>query len=359
MTLYRTEWYNSIPVYYNKLDTNMTQPQVTWEYSPHTEAQRIVFIAQLIKSYFYQKQGFTVLPTEQTYKEHAIYFPDLPIIHTQSFWDEIQVGDCSRLSVSPSLNMRLIESITPFCAPPPTQLHQEVDLLFPQIFERLSQFIPKIVTPFRQIEIRQTRFGSEGSSIRESNEDEHMARIYVRFDQNISAVVVAFLIRAIDNTPAGTFPSMRWEEKQSLIDFIVRDTSIAELVPHKKGTLVTLREDTDADLKRKSDQFLTTLGFPSRQLFSETTPGTILLNDTPIAFKQKEFQVMSLLVKKRHTIVSINEVAAALWNNESSDRYSLYAISKVIERIRKTIKACGIFPGIIETHRGQGFLLND
>ena len=69
--------------------------------------------------------------------------------------------------------------------------------------------------------------------------------------------------------------------------------------------------------------------------------------------------MLRLLIQKRRRIVKHDEIGYSLWKNECQEKFSLYAIAKVIERIRVTIENSGVHPGIIETRRNQGFVLND
>lgn len=56
-------------------------------------------------------------------------------------------------------------------------------------------------------------------------------------------------------------------------------------------------------------------------------------------------------------LVSFNEVADAIWNDASDEKFSLYSLSKFAEKIRKKLENLGIQKELIKTVRGKGYIL--
>jgi DNA-binding response OmpR family regulator len=56
-------------------------------------------------------------------------------------------------------------------------------------------------------------------------------------------------------------------------------------------------------------------------------------------------------------VVSFESCAKAVWGNECDEKFSLYALAKIVENLRKKIYASGINNDILKTVRKKGYLL--
>lgn len=336
----------------------MTYPETVWEYSKDTEAQRILFVARMIQSYFYQIKGFLVLPKVANRSVSTIYFPNLPIVHHPYFWQIVQNFTQNEEKTPKDLLGQLKNDIT--LSQPPMKIREEWEKIAPQFWEMLRTFIPEIGATIKKLVIRQTEFGSQGSSVTRIKKEPGVVTIYLRFDAKLSHIASAFFIATLDNaSPKGMLYGFKWEERQAIGDFLLTHTSLATLFPKHESTLLSVRSYIKEEQKAASKRFLTELGFPPKKLFEVNEHQQIVVNDQTIPLRKKEQDVLTLLIEKRNQVVSTNHIAQRLWAEDSDQRYSLYAISKVIERLRKHVQAAGIYPEIIETRRGQGFILND
>lgn len=75
-----------------------------------------------------------------------------------------------------------------------------------------------------------------------------------------------------------------------------------------------------------------------------------------ILTKQEEQLIMAFI--KNNGFLSKREIADAIWAENSNDKYSEWAISKLISTIREKFKLIGIAPENITTLKGRGFRLN-
>lgn len=336
----------------------MTYPETVWEYSAESEAKRVVFVAEMIQSYFYQKKGFLVLPEIATKSVNTIFFPNLPIVHHQIFWERVRETATNEgklpLDIAGQLKNEIVK------ATPPTLIRGQWEKCAPQFWRELNQFLPEIASKITRLTIRQTAYGSRASSVRKDKALPGEVTIYLRFDAQISHIPAAIFIATLDNvSEKGLLKGFTWEERQSIGDFLMRHTSLAKIFPHHESTILSVRKDINESLRQKAKNYVTELGFPPKQLFEVNENNQVVLNKKCITLRPNEQHVFSLLIEKRNQIVTTEEIAARLWSTDTENRFSLYAISKVVERLRKQVQAVGIFPGIIETRRGQGFVLND
>ena len=63
------------------------------------------------------------------------------------------------------------------------------------------------------------------------------------------------------------------------------------------------------------------------------------------------------LYKSKKKIVSYDKISEKLWKNEP-DKFSLWAISQIIKRLRKKLSDYFINPNTIRSRRGEGYVFN-
>jgi DNA-binding response OmpR family regulator len=78
-----------------------------------------------------------------------------------------------------------------------------------------------------------------------------------------------------------------------------------------------------------------------------------------ISLTEYESLALKLLIEERRTAVSYDELADAIWGVDADEKFSITAITKLIERPSKTIENNGVFPSIIQTCKGYGYMLVD
>lgn len=86
----------------------------------------------------------------------------------------------------------------------------------------------------------------------------------------------------------------------------------------------------------------------------------ILINRVPVdtMLSRKEYRLFRLLLEKRNTIVTREEVAAALWPGEGAEAYSDWAIDQTVARLRKRFDGLTIPPDALRVVRGKGYLFS-
>ena len=82
--------------------------------------------------------------------------------------------------------------------------------------------------------------------------------------------------------------------------------------------------------------------------------GIIKNNDYEVYLSKNEMMILKILVLKRGTIVSREEIMSELWNSEEFVDDNTLTVN--ISRLRGKLKDAG-FENIIETRKGQGYIL--
>ena len=80
-------------------------------------------------------------------------------------------------------------------------------------------------------------------------------------------------------------------------------------------------------------------------------------NGDKVDLTKKEFLVLRLLYKSKSKFVSYDKIGEVLWK-ENPDKFSLWAISQIIRRLRKKLSDYFIPPQTIRSVRGEGYILN-
>jgi DNA-binding response OmpR family regulator len=73
-------------------------------------------------------------------------------------------------------------------------------------------------------------------------------------------------------------------------------------------------------------------------------------------FSPREKAILNLLLSKSGVLVTTDEIGDILFSKQP-ESYSLYAISKFIQRLRDKLEQNGLSGSFIQTKRGEGYLL--
>ncbi|MDH7476588.1 MAG: helix-turn-helix domain-containing protein [Microgenomates group bacterium] len=322
----------------------MTCPKTIWEYSRMTEAERIIQTAYHIKSGFYQKKGFFVLPYNIKKNPKIIYFPELKFNQIDAFWDNPDINTVA--SKLPKLTINYQSSFN---------LWSTIEAHF---WVMVNKQFPKMFAEIKKVIIRPTEFGSicTANSTWQKNDNKTIV-IYLRIDADYSHIAEAIFIDRLWRIKS--YDNYSWEEKESIIDFIIKNTELNKLFPNYKKTLQAVRQKQQALWAKDSDNYLQSLGFNLGKKVFSIENNDIYIKNKKMAIKGYEKMVLSLLINKRNTVVSFDEIADSIWKNNPGEKFSLYAITKLIQRIREKIKFYNILPEILQTQKKQGYMLVD
>jgi len=98
------------------------------------------------------------------------------------------------------------------------------------------------------------------------------------------------------------------------------------------------------------------LGIPTSQKIFSLNGLTPEIHKKPIKnLSAKEKIVLRLLIQKSGKVVTFDELGEAIFSKESD--FSLYAITKTIERLRNKLEQNKISGSYIQTLRGYGYIL--
>jgi len=210
------------------------------------------------------------------------------------------------------------------------------------------------------LEIRPTLYGSVATAYSTWLKDNKEFVIYIRKDADVSHIPEAIFIDRLAAYGRAKESDSSWEEGEAIIDFLLTETELANLFPDYKETLTALRNFQQGKLIKESKEYLRSLGIYLERVF-EIKNSKILVRGKPsnIILSPTQEKILRFLITKRQKVVSFNEIAEIIWGEDSYDKFSEYAITKTIQRLREKIALMGVFPQIIQTVKKSGYVLLD
>jgi hypothetical protein len=335
--------------------------QTTWEYSLKTEADRLLHATRQIASGFYKANGFFVLPhgtKEDIYSQPVVTLPDLPYLTIPRFWEQSSRIDVSTLPIKvPSSLLNQTQALLKSQSLP-TPNFSAIQKLWnkhqDEIIAMIYSLIPNRKDSITNIHIWPTCFGT-GSSFSVSKHPPETVYIYLREDHTIYTIVEAILT-SITRHDVYEQLGATWSESEAIVDWLVKYSPLATLLkkisPVQRpivGTIPNIRQKQKGSLLQKSDAFLAKIGAPI--IKPKNLDPDQMTNLTPT-----DKALLSLLIKASPSVVTFDQISDTLQTTNPDD-FSLYAITKQVQRLRDKLEQNGISGSFVQTKRGEGYLL--
>lgn len=329
-----------------------------WERSKRTEAKRILQTAHQIAVYFYQINGFLVVPhtVNSTNQHHTVIFPDIEFTNIHNFWNLAKRINVDDPIVAPQDLLEEIAKLLPYKTFPLSHLQNAWGKLEEPVLKTIFDLIPDTKEILQTITIFPSQFGTKSSFNLPTIENPHM-EIYLRYDSSIvnvaEAILTALTRDSITNVLKGT-----WAESEIIADWLITQSKLKDVLKDYihlfQPTISITRDNQQTQLKTINDDFLKNLGFfPHHSLLSLQNESIYFNSQLLTGLTEKEHDVLKKLVEKGR--VTTDEVAGILFTSE--DNFSLYAIAKFIQRLRKKLELNGLTGSYIQTIRGYGYSL--
>ncbi|MFA7300827.1 MAG: helix-turn-helix domain-containing protein [Candidatus Shapirobacteria bacterium] len=329
----------------------------TWEYSVKTEAERLIHVAHSISNGFFKTNNFVVLPYSSNSKNSSIVtFPDLPYQKISRFWKTVKTIDVDNLPLK--IDPKLADDVKKMVVDNKlnTAKFEKIKILWEEVetevINEIYKVIPSKANFIKQIIIFPTVFGTNCSFNWRNDFGEIF--IYLRQDQGIHAIVEA-IITSITREDVYEKLDGVWAESEIITDYLVTQTSIGQVLQKYEKTemylptLKGIRGKEQLKLIQESDEFYKKLGIQiEKKQFS--------VNDFE-NLTETEKNLLNTLIKNENQITDFDTIGGAIFKND--DDFSLYAISKTIQRLRDKFEANGISGSYIQTLRGKGYVLKN
>ncbi len=196
-----------------------------------------------------------------------------------------------------------------------------------EFITKLSRYFPNFSSI--DILISPSLYGSMGSF----KVKDDTVFIFPRYDRGIiglQKLMIQSIVRFYN-------PDLRWEE---IVDESTKIQNI--LFPNKKGLFKILDTQFVGGLAEESAKYLEKLKVPSKKIV-----------DKPDNLTKSENIVFNLLLRNKNKLVTFDEIADWLWKDKSEEKFSEYAITKLIERLKKKLPK-----NMVHAQRSIGYLLH-
>lgn len=337
---------------------NWTQPTVNFTHSPELEARRILFVAGSLSRGWYQKHNFLVLPKlESRSPSSQVILPDLPYSSIPRFWESVTKLKLITPQLAPT---RLLSATESLCKPfyksklyvsHLSDLEKSYNQVKDNFWNNLFTLFPSYSSRLKDITIISSQYGSS-SSFNLARDQGSSITIYLRSDTKIDKLLWSIL-SALFRPKMQDKHKYSWDEVEAVIDWLMSESSLACSISHPHPTLTNLRANQLSQYRQSSEKYLTSLGI-SGVLRLEKHGSIYIYGDSKITdLTAKQQILLDLFLAKRGLTVSYEEIAVALWPGNND--WSLYALTKEIQRLREMIKSYGISAPLILAHRKQGY----
>ena len=338
-----------------------------WKYSLETEAQRLLHCAYQMAVGFYRVNNFIILPyTPKTKNALIVTFPDLPYNTIPRFWDRVKKINIDDFPLQIKSNLlRQTTTLLKNANLPAPDLQKTKKLwekAGDKILNEIYRIMPAKRDRIKKIVIHPTSFGTT-CSFNLSKKGVDYVEMYLRQDQGISTIAEAILTSLIRPDIYEKLGGV-WQESEIVADWLLTQSSLAGVIRkyEKKSNFVPTIKGTrikqQAKLLQESEDFYQKLGLPVNQKVFKLNGLTPEIYQKPVEnLSPTEKAILRLLIQKANNVSTFDELADTLFPSE--ENFSLYAITKTIQRLRTKLEENGLSGSYIQTLRGQGYILKN
>lgn len=346
--------------------------KTNWIIDDSFEPYRILYTAKSIANGFYKLNKFNIVPYEEYGQilrntPTQVIFPRLNISKFPKFWERVISAkvDQSKMESSDKALINFIKreinnyELQKIDYDNQIQKWEEIGK---ELFDAIINVVNLKKSDIIKLNIYVTRFGP-GGSFNLYKDTSYELDLFMREGSKISNIV-SCLVSGITRSSLAKSMNSTWQESTVVVDWILKESLVGEIlnkygVNKKIGTVESLRSNQNTKYNQISEKFYGDLGLPSEQFKLQIEDNIILYGQKKLkGLSMREELLLRKLISKEGSVVSYDDVSELIYNNPEKD-FSLYSISKSIQRLRDKLDSNGIYSGYIETVRGKGFKLAD
>lgn len=369
-------------------------------YDPVVEAKRLIFTYYQIKTGFYLNKGFRISTNQEKADSNTILIPKLDSSLSDKIWRNISYSLLYHYSGN------LITELTEYLSQNNHLVTaKEIRTIRELWFEKSPIFWKKIRRNFTPeisftspLKIMIARFGSLGSFPNPFDPSYMPPHFYLALRFNSGPHTLAQIILLFLYYPLTAKLSFNWYQLKSLVDFILENDYLKDLfnfdypekISYTHRSVFDQEEINDFQEKIKKDtqklhyrtftNFLryqqNLLNKGQKNLFYaqkerplpqiQSLMGNVSIEKNNLYYQGKEIEhdftsqeieVLKSLVSAQDQTVCLDEIAQKIWQENVYTKYSPWAISSLIYRLRKKLNVLGLKKIEIETIKNQGFQL--
>ncbi|OGG07172.1 hypothetical protein A2872_04045 [Candidatus Gottesmanbacteria bacterium RIFCSPHIGHO2_01_FULL_42_12] len=306
-------------------------PKVIFVNDVDHQVDYLCFLAQEIAANKFTDRNFTVLPYLIPHQTQTVYFPDLN--YPKKFLNAVKKTGKSVGQKFPTVITQMVKPQIKVPAKLPAFDVKPfwTDLAQIGFFDFEIKTITVLLTPF-----------GPGASFNFPSKGE----IYLTFraDRDISDLprsIVSALVLYKNGRP-GKSNELYWKNR-FYAEFLARDTILRKYCP-----VIPQPEIRPEDLKAAQI-------YKQKYWFKASKPLTLEFGKYLSPTQDRLFK---RLFANRGQILTHDQIAQILWGDDSLEKFSLWAVTKIIQKIRSKIKKHGGEANNLKTVYGKGYIID-
>ncbi|MBP9759069.1 helix-turn-helix domain-containing protein [Candidatus Dojkabacteria bacterium] len=340
---------------------------VVWIYNKNNDIFRISYTFSRIFSGYYNDRGIPLVFNNSNVKEKNVVrlpkFNPAQMLLYQKYFPPIPYD---KFRIVPKIDKRAYLFIEGMLNMPQDfrqiiNVESEFNKIFDQLMHFLVSFFPKIDLKKVQIQVLPTMYGTQASNdILKPGGD--FVGVFIRNDATIYELIVAILTGFIQHDLQENYLS-GWLETQTLVNWLIRQTSLSELIGYENSVvsenmIYKIKKGYPPEIVRQSNKLNEALGITAKQLRLKLGEnGKIYFNNRVLDLNNWEGNIMRKFLENPHEVLDYYELSEILGMKD--ENFSLWTISKRIQRLRGTLDNLGVGGYKIQNIRGQGFILSN
>jgi hypothetical protein len=322
-------------------------------------AYAVFLTCSMLAQNYYLDKGFIAVTSGFLGEPLLIGLPNLDLNKVKNFWDIAKKYDYNHLPTPDDASILgllqiLEETDNKISLEDSKEFIQNIKI---KLFNYLVSLFPEIKNSKTKITIYITNYGSLCSFLYplKQVDGEFQGYIFLRKDTS-----PAHLLEGVFSCLAGQALDEKysWHQRESIIDFLCESfLDYAGIRKHGfKTTTKIIKGEVSLEsiynyfkfLKDNRLQLKTLLKIKSEVI-------EVFNNEVSDIFSTKEMRILKAFIDAPYHSLSYDNLASIIW--ESNEDFSLWAINKTIERIRKKLISEGLPKTIIRTIRNYGYCL--
>ena len=221
---------------------------------------------------------------------------------------------------------------------------------FKNFWSDLSSIIPiTSLLKVGSIVVEVSNVGSGGRCFTESY-GKGVLGLRIRSDMPLNQLFSLILMGVLNIN--GFNSNFTWEEMTALRDWLMESSVLSKYFIKDFSMLKGLRKNIQqGKYFIDSQNYLKEIGIVSDINVVDTK---VNINGQTLTLGDKEGKILSLLIANKGKVVSYDDIFKGVWG-ENVDKFSLYSISKLVERVRKKLLKGKINNLVIQAYKGKGY----
>lgn len=344
--------------------------KICWIYDQKIEFEYLISVLYKISEGRYQRLKFNILPNRYKSEllQHTVTIPNINYGEVPTFWDRLRKSShkssnatntyaCDDINLINFIHSKVSSELNN--PPDYTNLKMIVNLSEPTLIQLIIDKMEKYNVTIKSVNLYVSRWGPGASWYVTSIGKEISLHIYIRNTASIIDVASGIVGSTLEYV-AQKHKTFLWKEYTAAKDFILMSKEINDLFVKYTGMpyspfIKRINTHSSNKYSKSTAKFMENIGL-NKQYHLRVDENTIYEGEQQLTMlRPNETKLLKKFIENAGKPITYDEINNEINNNEN--KFSLYAISKTIERLRKKLEYNHVPSSIIKTVRNTGYIL--